>query len=179
MKRGKAGIGPILMIAGVVLTLLGLSGVLGLASGDYWTRSKVETYRGYDIYYFQNANVYGIDTAGTNPPPPGDTWLFSAEIDSAKGRIDNLLDDAQYIEAYREWDIYREPGGAQRYWGVHSVTGQETSRWTSLSELKGYIDEIDPPDEPWESPQISSLTWAGVGLFAVGALMSISPRKLS
>lgn len=124
-------LGAALVVLGLFTAFNGWS-VLGWTL-SYWDHEFVETYRGYDIYYFVEINVYGIDTGGD----PMD-WKFYGSLESARAAIDNWLEDPVYVESYRGWDIYREPSGAQRYYAVRE--GVETSRWPTLEELKAYID---------------------------------------
>jgi len=105
---------------------------------DYWYHEHIETYRGYDIYYFKNINTYGIDTG---EPDPMD-WTFIASIETAKGEIDNLLEEPEEIEIYREWKIYRQAAGKRFYWAEQVNTDEKTTLWVSLEDLKEYIDAL-------------------------------------
>jgi hypothetical protein len=128
------------MAVGLVLLMPWLGDLLFAIEG-YWSRSFVETYRGYDIYYFLVINVYGVIPEGQNPDPadPDSGWRFAADLEAARRLIDSLVDEPVFIESYGEWDIYREPG-FNRYYGVQRETGEETSRWSRLEDLKRYID---------------------------------------
>lgn len=117
----------------------------GAVHAQYWDHSYVETYKGYDIYYFPGpGGLYGIQPEGLNPHGSDSSWLFSGSLGSARNRIDSIVDSPEFIEAYASYDIYREPG-FNRYYGVHQVTGEETSYWMNLNDLKGYIDTLAPP----------------------------------
>jgi len=138
MKLGRA-----LIALGVVLVALDIASPIGLVIAGYWDHTYVETYRGYDIYYFPNIGVYGVDALGTNPPLDDPSWKvvgFYGGTESARAAIDNRLDSPIFVESYNGYDIYREPAGAQRYYGVDQETGEETSYWTDLAGLKRYID---------------------------------------
>ena len=134
------------MALGVVLIVLDLALPIILATSGYWDHEYVETYRGYDIYFFPEPNVYGVDTLGTNPPGEDGSWRFFSEsntrtgLENARAAIDNWVDNPVYVESYNGYDIYREPAGVQRYYGVSKDTGERTSYWTDLSGLKRYID---------------------------------------
>ena len=106
---------------------------------DYWYHEYIETYRDYDIYYFKNIKVYGIDTGD---PDPMD-WVFTGSVETAKGKIDNWLEEPEEIEIYRMWKIYRQAAGTRFYWAEQVNTGEKTTLWVDLDDLKEYIDARD------------------------------------
>jgi len=105
---------------------------------DYWDHEYIETYRGSDIYYFKNINTYGIDTG---EPDPMD-WEFIGSVETAKGKIDNWFEEPEEIEIYRMWKIYRQAAGTRFYWAEQVKTGEKTTLWVNLDDLKRYIDEL-------------------------------------
>lgn len=120
----------------------------GTVYAAYWDHSYVETYKGYDIYYFPGpGGLYGIQPEGSNPPGPDPSWRFYGSLESARNGIDSIVESPEFIEAYKGYDIYKEPGFG-RYYGVHQVTEEKTSYWTSLEGLKEYIDTLPPPCQP-------------------------------
>ena len=142
-------------LLGVVLIAVGLltayNGCFGILSWQlsYWDHELYETYRDYDIYYFTTLDLYTIDTGDDLT-----TGTFHNTIETARGTIDNWLDEAIYVEEYLGYDIYRESGGAQRYFAVHIETETVTAYWDSRIELKGYLKDLyemsqEPLDGSW------------------------------
>ena len=120
----------------------------GTIHAAYWDHSYVETYKGYDIYYFPGpGGLYGIQPEGLNPHGSDPSWIFTAPLANARLRIDSIVESPEFIEAYGGYDIYREPG-FNRYYGVHQVTEEKTSYWISLTGLREYIDTLTPSCQP-------------------------------
>jgi len=98
----------------------------------YMDSELVETYRGYDIHYLPNANVYGVDI-GTEI----ESWPFDTTIQGSKNRIDNLVDGPETIEQYRGGTIYKLTG-YNRYWFEKGDI--KTTGWDTLENLKTWVD---------------------------------------
>jgi len=98
----------------------------------YWDNELVETYRDYDIYYFPNINVYGIDV-GTEPQD----WPFNTGLQGCRNKIDLFVDCPETLETYRDFTIYKLPG-YNLYWGEN--TEDKTNTWDNLTSLKTLID---------------------------------------
>ena len=165
------------MAVGIILLIPFLSGVL-LVTADYWNHTYVESYRGYDIYYFPGpGGLHGIDVLGTNPHGEDSSWRFGT-LEAVHGIIDNWVDDPLFVERYLDWEIYREPGGAQRYYAVDPLTGEEVRWYLSLEgpgALREYLDTLYEEPEPtvwavaWSSLSASPLP--GLAFMALGAVM--------
>jgi len=185
MKRlGLLGIG--LLAIGVFV----LFGGLGWASAwvlGYYDREYVETYRGYDIYYFINIGVYGFQL-------PDGSWKYYGDVESAERAIDDMLDPPIYVDTHNGWDIYRT-SGTGLYYAVNPYTNETaTAYWADLEGLKVYLDEIGPP-QPGESLEaeveghvytspgevevhsperrLRGLRWLGLPLMALGAVLAL------
>ena len=135
----------IFILVGFILLTPWLGDVLFAVGPDYWNHVYVETYKGYEIYHFTTIGVYGVIKEGEYQQPPQGDWKYYGSVESARKGIDNFVEEPIFIETYGDWDIYQEPGG--RYYAVHSETGEETSRWMTLADLKRYIDG---PDGKWQ-----------------------------
>jgi len=98
----------------------------------YWDTTHIDTYRGYDIYYFPNINVYGIDVGGE----PMD-WVHVSSPDAARNKIDLWEDGPITVEAYRDFMIYQLPGW-DLFYGEKG--DEETAIYVDIVSLKGYID---------------------------------------
>jgi len=187
-------------LVGVTLLALGvfiLFGGLGSAATwvlGYWDKEYVETYRGYDIYYFVNIHVYGwMDADGD--------WHYHGSVESAEKAIDDYLEEPVYVEAYNGWDIYQTPGSGF-YYAVNPSTGEQTTHFTGLEELKEYLDllaagesleaEVEgrvytSPGEAEEFPtevdiaepgeRLSWLRWLGLPLMALGAVLALGREE--
>jgi len=103
----------------------------------YWDHTYVETYRGFDIYYFPNIGVYGVDIGGEP-----EHWRFNSYLEGARNMIDDWLDEPIHVEAYRDWDIYQMPGC-----GLYYAMGPEgtTPNYAAVEDLKAYIDAVYYP----------------------------------
>jgi len=178
-------LGVFVLIGGVGI---GLSWVLG-----YWDKEYVETYRGYDIYYFVNIGVYGFQTGEED-------WRYFGSVDAARKAIDDMLDTPIFIETYRGYDIYQSPGTG-RYYAVDPETGEQVSAyWTELEGLKAWLDTQPHPEETLEteveghvytspgpgpgevevqSPErrLGWLRWLGLPVMALGAVLALKPEK--
>ena len=121
-------------ILGVILiafSLFSTIGALGWVLG-YWDNSLQETYRGHDIYYFPQPNVYGVDIGGDSSD-----WPFNAGLQGCRNLIDSWLDEPDHIETYRDFEIYQIQGFRLYY----AINGKETTaKWVLLESLKEYID---------------------------------------
>ena len=115
----------------IALSLFSAIGAFGWMVG-YLDNQFQETYRDHDIYYFPNPNVYGIDIGGE---PSG--WPFNAGLQGCRNMIDSWLDDPEYIETYRDFEIYQIKG-FNLYYGVNGE--QITAKWRLLEALEEYID---------------------------------------
>jgi hypothetical protein len=116
-----------------------------LASTGYWRNEYRETYRGYEIWFFPEPNVYGIyvgtgDPAGTYVV---EDWKHYSSLSACKGAIDNWVDNPQYVEDYHTWQIFQESGGTLRYYAVDPETGEQSNFYPSndLQGLKTWIEE--------------------------------------
>ena len=175
-------LGAFVLIGGVGI---GLSWVLG-----YWDKEYVETYRGYDIYFFFNIGVYGFQTGGGE-------WRYFDSVESAENAIDDMLDQPIFIETYRGYEIYQSPG-TRRYYAVDPETGEQVSTyWTELEGLKSWLDTLETEKEetleaeveghvytsPGPSPgevevqsperRLGWLRWLGLPLMALGAVLAL------
>jgi len=172
-------LGAALIAAAVFTALNGWTWVL-----SYWDHRKVETYRGYDIYYFPEINVYGVDN-GKAP----ENWWFYGSVDAAEKGIDSRLDDPVPVESYRGWTVYQEPGYG-RYYAVRN--GTETAKWRSLDELEAYLDGVEeqepsPPSPPTSDEDVGEVEnpyanpWlrltAGAAVGAVGLVILAMPER--
>ena len=167
-----------LMAVGLILLIPFLNGVLFVAA-DYWDHTYLESYRGYDIYYFPGpGGLYGIDVNGSNPHGSDRSWSFYTLLEQAYGGIDNWLDDPLFVEAYLSWEIYREPGGAQRYYAVDAAGEAVPGRHLALEGpggLRAYLDTLYEEPEPsmwavvWSS--LSETPLPGLAFIALGAVL--------
>lgn len=103
----------------------------------YWDYSPVCEYRGFDVYYFPNINVYGIDTGGEPQ-----SWRFNSGLQGAKNMIDSWLDAPLFIETYRDWAIYKL-AGIGLYYGEYQ--GTVTLNHVNVTDLETYIDDLYYP----------------------------------
>ena len=166
-----------LMAVGVILLIPFLNGVLFVTAG-YWDHTYLESYRGYDIYIFPGpGGLYGIDVLGTNPHG-SEFGSFGSTLEEAYGIIDNWVDDPSFVERYLDWDIYREPGGAQRYYAVDAAGEEAPGRHLALEGpggLREYLDTIYEEPEPtiWATvwSALTATPLPGLGFIALGAMM--------
>lgn len=124
-----------IQVAGLVFLMISIvsSGILPW-SAAMWDTEFEESYRGYDIYYIPFHEVYGIDTTGGT----ADTWIYNSGISGARNKIDSWVDEPEYIETHRDFDILLLSGVGHYYGESATIT---TSRWDSVSKLKSYIDD--------------------------------------
>ena len=165
------------MAVGIILLIPFLSGVL-LVTADYWNHTYVESYRGYDIYYFPGpGGLHGIDVLGTNPHGEDSSWRFGT-LEAVHGIIDNWVDDPTFVERYLDWEIYREPGGAQTYYAVDAAGEEVPGRHMALEGpggLRAYLDTLYEEPEPsvwavaWSS--LSATPLPGLAFIALGAVL--------
>ena len=120
-------LGCVFLIAAIFTALGGLSWVMA-----YWDTQLEETYRGFDVYYFPNIKVWGIDTGGEPM-----TWPTGSPIDSCRNRIDGWLDEPALIEQHRDFTVYRLNGYGLYYAEGLSVT---TTYWDNATNLEAYLD---------------------------------------
>jgi len=147
LEEKQRGFSLILICVGLVLLV---PFVHGLVLNVYWDHEYVETYRGYDVYFFPTPYVYGIDTGEAD----ASQWNFAASVEACEGLIDNWIDDPVFIEHYGGYDLYREPGGAQRYYAVNPFTGEKaTAYWMDLDPMKVWKDENLKNPEPTPDPE--------------------------
>ena len=166
-----------LMAVGVILLIPFLNGVLFVTAG-YWDHTYLESYRGYDIYFFPGpGGLYGIDVLGTNPHGGDPSWWFG-DPEALHGAIDNWVDDPIFMEAYLSWEIYREPGGAQRYYAVDAAGEAVPGRHLALEGpggLRAYLDTLYEEPEPtmwavvWNT--LSATPLPGLAFIALGAVL--------
>ena len=108
----------------------------------YWDHTKVDEYRGYEIYYFPEINVYGIEIQGLDITD----WRFNTEITGCENIIDTWLDDPIYVKDYQDYVIYQQPNDYGLYYAVDPETGEQiTTTWHILDDLQGYIDQVYYP----------------------------------
>jgi len=98
----------------------------------YLDHTYVETYQGYDIYYFPNINVYGVDTGGEP-----NQWRFNSGLTGARNMIDTWLDSPEEVETYRDFTLYRITA-LDLYYGEGPLG--RTANWDNVTHLKAYID---------------------------------------
>lgn len=126
----------------------------------------IETYRGYDIYYYVPGEYPGYQDDGYSA---ADIDLLFAFLPDLKGHIDALLEpepppplppppppppepeEPEFVETYRDVDIYWLPD-LEMYWAQVAV-GYVAVAYT-LEEMYPLIDEIldflNPPEDPDE-----------------------------
>lgn len=99
-----------------------------------WTPETtfMESYRGYDIYYIAEANVYAIDTGGEVG-----SWNYQGSVQGAKYRIDFWLDGPIFVEVYRDFEVYKL-NGVEFYYG--EGLNDKTNTYDNLDNLKHFID---------------------------------------
>ena len=108
----------------------------------YWDHTKVDEYRGYEIYYFPEINVYGIEIQGLDITD----WRFDSGLIGCENIIDTWLDDPIYVKDYQDYVIYQQPNDYGLYYAVDPETGEQiTTTWHILDDLQGYIDQAYYP----------------------------------
>ncbi len=103
----------------------------------YWDTEFIESYRGFDIYYFPNINVYGIDVGGDVMD-----WTYRTNPEACRKSIDLWMDGPIFVETYRDFTIYRIPGYSL-YYGESAT--ETSNKWDNLDNLKHYIDVVFYP----------------------------------
>ena len=182
-------IGLGLIALGVFILFGGVSASLSWVLG-YWDKEYVETYRGYDIYYFPNPNAYGFQL-------PDGTWKYYRDVESAERAIDDMLDSPIYVGAYNGWDIYQTPGTGF-YYAVNPYTNETVGIYSDLESLKAWLDEVGPPqpgesleaeveghvytspgEVEVESPErrLGWLRWLGLPVMALGAVLALGREE--
>lgn len=115
----------------------------------YWDTSLAEEYRGYEIYYFPNINVYGVKIGQEKP----ESWPHGSSLDALRSLIDSWMDPPEYIEQYLGWDIYRQANKGYYY----ATKGEEeTTLWVRVTQLKDYLEGRESsatpePDAPGDT----------------------------
>jgi len=110
--------------------------------GAYWDHARVDEYRGYEIYFFPEINVYGIEIQGLDVTD----WRFNADIPGCENMIDAWLDDPIHVKDYRDYVIYQQPNDYGLYYAVDPETGEQiTTVWHSSDDLLDYIDQVCYP----------------------------------
>lgn len=121
----------------IILSVFTYAGGLAYISA-YWDNIEyVETYRDYDIHYFPKTNFYGIDTGGE-----ASEWPYNSELQGARNMIDSWLDEAEYVETYRDFEVYKLPS-LSVYYGEGLDT--KTLECHNLTVLHEYIDDMYYP----------------------------------
>jgi hypothetical protein len=125
----------------LILTLFTYFGGLAWISA-YWDHSRVDEYRGYEIYFFPEINVYGIEIQGLDVTD----WRFNTGIPGCENMIDTWLDDPIHVKDYRDYVIYQQPNDYGFYYAVDSETGEQiTTVWHIVDDLLDYIDQVYYP----------------------------------
>jgi len=99
----------------------------------YWDYELEETYRGYEIHFFPAPNVYGVKIEELDLMD----WPTTRTRTGARNTIDEILDEPEHMETYRDFEIYKIPGYGL-YYATQGVT--ETAKFDTLENLKNYID---------------------------------------
>jgi len=103
----------------------------------YWDTDLAETYRGYDIHYFPNIHIYGIDIGG-----PSSEWVYLGNQETARNKIDLWVDGPITVGTYRDFTIYQLPGH-DLYYGENGLMG--TQIYINTTALESYIDTVYYP----------------------------------
>jgi len=107
----------------------------------YWDTSLAEEYRGYEIYYFPNINVYGVKIGKETPS----NWPHGSSVDALRNLIDTWMDPPELIEQYLGWDIYRQANKGYYY----ATRGEEeTTLWVRVTHLKDYLEKREEASTP-------------------------------
>jgi len=121
-------LGCVFLAAALFTALGGLGWVMA-----YWDTQLEETYRGFDIYYFPNIKVWGIDTGGEPQ-----TWPTGSPRQSCRNKIDSWLDEPTLVEQHRDFTVYRLDGYGLYY--AEGPSGETTTRWDNVTNLEAYLD---------------------------------------
>lgn len=99
----------------------------------YWDHELEETYRGMEIHFFPAPNVYGVKIEGLDLLD----WPTTRTRSGARNTIDEMLDDPEHVETYRDFEIYKIPG-----YGLYYATQgtEKTANFDTLENLRNYID---------------------------------------
>ena len=125
----------------LVLTIFSYMGGLAWISA-YWDHNLIEEYRGYEIYFFPEINVYGIAITELDITD----WSFNTGMPGCRNMIDTWLDDPIHISDYRDYVIYQQPNDYGFYYAVDPETGEQiTTTWNNLEDLQDYIDQVYYP----------------------------------
>jgi len=103
----------------------------------YWDADLAESYRGYDIHYFPNIHVYGIDIGGEP-----ENWVHVTNQAAARSKIDLWLDGPITVGGYRDFTIYQLPGHELFYAENGYV---DTMIYVEITALESYIDAVYYP----------------------------------
>jgi len=100
-----------------------------------WTPETqfLESYRGFDIYYIDEANVYTVDI-GTGEVAD---WPYFISVRGCKEGIDLWEDGPTFVDDYRGGTIWQMPGYNLYYW---ESGNEKTNRWDSLESLINFVD---------------------------------------
>ena len=135
--NGTQILGGVLLIAAIFVGFGGLQYVMA-----YMDTTPAGEYRGYDLYYLPNINVYGADTG-----EEVGSWPFASSLDALRGIIDNWLDSPLAVIEYEGYVVYQEAGGAQRYYAEKDGSLATGYYWT-FDEAISYIDELEDIEDP-------------------------------
>jgi len=124
----------------ILISTLGYTGVWWF--GAYWDNEFVETYQGYNIYYFPEINVYGIEEEGVSP----ENWRFAADLEAARNAIDNMQVEPVFVEEYRGFQVYHNL--VYGYYYAENSDGVRVSQTWTLEELHDYLDSLAPETDP-------------------------------
>jgi len=129
----------------ILISVLGYTGVWWF--GAYWDNEYVETYQGYNIHYFPDIGVYGLEEEGKDPQ----SWRhFYADLEAARRGVDSLLSEPEYVEEYQGYQVYHHPV-YDHYWAEDSW-GNTVAQTQTLEELHDYLDSLAPEPEPEPEP---------------------------
>ena len=125
----------------LVLTIFSYMGGLAWISA-YWDHNQIEEYRGYEIYFFPEINVYGIEIQELDITD----WSFNTGVSGCRNMIDTWLDDPIHVNDYRDYVIYQQPNDYGFYYAVDPETGDQiTTTWNNIDDLLDYIDQVYYP----------------------------------
>jgi len=158
-RRAQARLG--ILLIGIVLLAGGA--VLPLTIADYWSHSKVETYKGYEVDFFPGpGGLYGVYKTPNAVPSVTTTfdaskWSFYMTQDAAHLAVDEMIVPptenflCDYTHNGYTWKIYSTMQMGQTLYFSKDANGATVpGNHTTIESLEAYLNTLTPtpPADP-------------------------------
>jgi len=160
--RGAQALGLLMVLMGA----LGYAGVWWV--GAYWDHEFVETYEGYNIYYFPEINVYAIELEDKAPQD----WLFYGSLEAARRGVDSLQSEPIYVGEYKGYAIYQH--AVYGYYWAEDGEGARVAQTHTLEELYQYLDGLAEPEPVTVGDVVDDRREATSVMVGLGGLMLLA-----